>query len=79
LRAIRSTNADYDTNPDCNSYRYSFTYTNSNCQAVANAENSAHTKAAPNSPAETIAFARGQRSLKSPFASRRESHDPNRV
>ena len=68
--AVRFTNADSDRNTNCdrsshanynnysntNSYRYSFTYTNSNCQAVAVAENSAHTKAAPNATAKTIGF-----------------------
>jgi hypothetical protein len=39
-----------------NSYWYSFTYTNSNWETVADAKNSAHAKAAPDSTTKTVGF-----------------------
>ena len=49
-------NRDGDCKLNCYCYRYSLTYTDSNRQAVPDAEIGAHPKAAPNSPAETVGF-----------------------
>ena len=49
-------NRDDYSNLDANCYWYSLTYTDSNRQAVADAEIGAYPKAATNSPAETLGF-----------------------
>jgi hypothetical protein len=51
-------NGDYKCHPygNSNSYWYNFTYTNSNGKAVAHAQISAYTEAAPDSGTETIGF-----------------------
>ena len=49
-------NRDDYSNLNANCYWYSLTYTDSNRQAVADAEIGAYPKAAPNSPAETVGF-----------------------
>ena len=52
--AYTDTNSHVFSNANC--YWYSLTYTDSNRQAVADAEIGAYPKAAPNSPAETVGF-----------------------